>query len=233
MAVKILETVGRFLSARRLMLCLFLSCRKCQEAGCAKQPTFGGRDDMVVRFCAVHRRPGDVDLVHARCRKNDCLKVALFGFQGGSPQLCYQHREDRMVNMNVLLRPVVRALLRSGAGQGSHCNSRAKVDAWSISVTEPLITPLRGWAGVTPHRSEPASSMMSPQNRDGVFHGGREASTVTTNLVTVDASEASHIHQQGTHLGTSQEHTPPLLVQQASRPVCNMLDVANRAIATS
>ncbi len=79
---------------------------------------------MVVRFCAVHRRPGDVDLVHPRCRKSDCLKVALFGYQGGTAQLCHAHRQDQMVNMNLLVRPT-RGALRNGR--------------------HPLVSPLEGW----------------------------------------------------------------------------------------
>eukprot|EP00960_Hanusia_phi_P038490 753461-Hanusia_phi.AAC.3 len=38
--------------------------RKCQSVGCGKQPCFGSRSDQVVRFCAIHRRKEDVDLVH-------------------------------------------------------------------------------------------------------------------------------------------------------------------------
>lgn len=93
------DGIARFCMVHKLARHVNVKSKKCQEQGCAKQPTFGARDDMVVRFCAVHRRLADIDLVHARCRQTDCQKTALFGFKGGSPQFCYIHRRDRMVNI--------------------------------------------------------------------------------------------------------------------------------------
>jgi hypothetical protein len=88
---------------------------------------------MLVRFCAVHRRPGDVDLVHARCRKKECSKVALFGVFGGSPQLCNAHRKDSMVNLNT------NAFARQSRGVSPESVS------YSTVSEEAVVTPLRGW----------------------------------------------------------------------------------------
>ena len=163
--------VSRPVLTIRCALCLISFYRKCQEAGCAKQPTFGGRDDMVIRFCAVHRRPGDADLVHARCRKSDCLKVAVFGFQGGSPQVCYQHREDCMVNINVLVRnvradsfPFIKGVVGS---EGSHFTpSLTRGDA---CMSSPLITTLRGWDGANT-QVEVASTLTTSLHGRGQAH---------------------------------------------------------------
>ena len=88
---------------------------------------------MLVRFCAVHRRPGDVDLVHARCRQKDCSKVALFGVSGGSPQLCSAHRKDSMVNLNS------NAFARQSRGVSPESVSHSTVSE------EAALTPLSGW----------------------------------------------------------------------------------------
>ena len=88
---------------------------------------------MLVRFCAVHRRPGDVDLVHARCRQKDCSKVALFGVSGGPPQLCNAHRKDSMANLNT------NAFARQSRGVSPESLS------YSTVSEEAVVTPLRGW----------------------------------------------------------------------------------------
>ena len=180
----------RFASSFRLVLiCQFCArcfCRKCQEQGCAKQPTFGATGDMVVRFCAVHRRAGDVDLVHPRCRKGDCLKVALFGYDGGNPQLCYAHRADRMVNVNVLVRHQRSARLRRPAPHcvpdgGGATVQRKRVPSWATSDHQPVVSPLIGWgqASFLTPASPAASSLSSEHDMDMSFDGEQSGRLVS------------------------------------------------------
>lgn len=53
--------------------------RRCESAGCERQPSFGNISEGVAKFCRDHRRVGDQDVRHPRCQNASCGKIPLFG----------------------------------------------------------------------------------------------------------------------------------------------------------
>ena len=161
---------------------------------------------MVVRFCAVHRRRGDVDLVHPRCRKSDCLKVALFGYEGGTAQLCHAHRQDQMVNINLLVRPTGGALRRSVAlfspDDDSSKSFSGPVSSWPANGRHPLVSPLEGWGEASPSAS-PAPCLSS--GPDPTTQGGGSGRPTVIPLPLAIGRDAKRLHAHIAPLDLSRE----------------------------
>ena len=70
----------------------------CDGADCKKQPAFNFEGQTSGRFCAVHKLPGMVNVVSARCQMCAVLNPK-FNFEGLRGQFCGTHRQPGMVDV--------------------------------------------------------------------------------------------------------------------------------------
>ena len=67
--------------------------RKCADSECAKQPSFGSKEDGIPRFCVTHKGENDVDVVSKRCAELGCNTQASYGSaEDGIRHFCAKHK---------------------------------------------------------------------------------------------------------------------------------------------
>ena len=82
----------------------FQMVKKCEEAGCDKQPAFNLPFDSngvkgKGRWCAEHKREGMIDVKHLRCEEAGCDKQPVFDVPGGKGRLCSEHKREGMIDV--------------------------------------------------------------------------------------------------------------------------------------
>ena len=74
---------------------------KCEEAGCASQPSEGFKPDHFPRFCRKHRRRGCIRMKKERhCSHDGCRTRPSFGLPGMKAARCRRHALDGEINVN-------------------------------------------------------------------------------------------------------------------------------------
>ena len=70
----------------------------CEQDGCLTGASYG-KADGDLQFCAKHRTPEMVDLVHKRCEQEGCGTRPTYNVEGGKAIFCKAHKKDGMVNV--------------------------------------------------------------------------------------------------------------------------------------
>lgn len=67
---------------------------KCEHVGCTKSPSFGAPAGRTRRYCAAHKRPGDILLkAQAKCQHEGCVTRPSFGDrETGKTRYCKAHK---------------------------------------------------------------------------------------------------------------------------------------------
>jgi hypothetical protein len=72
--------------------------KRCQQAGCSRQPSFGHADDRP-RFCSQHRIAGMVDVRNRMCEQEGCSRQPSYGHEGTKRRFCHTHKQPGMVDV--------------------------------------------------------------------------------------------------------------------------------------
>ena len=71
----------------------------CEFSGCSvKYSTYGVEGNRPTR-CAKHKLEGMFDLIHKRCKYDDCRVNPVYGLPNKSPTHCKKHKTDNMINV--------------------------------------------------------------------------------------------------------------------------------------
>ena len=71
---------------------------KCRHPECGKKPHYG-HERRKPLFCAGHREPGMIDVVHNICGDQNCNLLAYFGLPGGRAEFCSNHKSPDMIDV--------------------------------------------------------------------------------------------------------------------------------------
>jgi hypothetical protein len=75
--------------------------KRCHVEGCGRQPSFGNASVGVAVSCAAHKHDSFINLKGRLCRHPEgCTKTACFGFEGGMPLFCADHKTSRHVGLS-------------------------------------------------------------------------------------------------------------------------------------
>lgn len=76
----------------------YMSYKHCRCAGCDKRAHYGLERHKPL-YCAPHREPGMIDVVHNVCLADGCNLLAYFGLPGGKAQYCSNHKLAEMIDV--------------------------------------------------------------------------------------------------------------------------------------
>jgi hypothetical protein len=74
--------------------------KRCETAGCGKQPSFNTEGNLVARFCATHKTADMVDVKSKRCETAGCGKQPTYNIEGSLvARYCATHKTADMVDV--------------------------------------------------------------------------------------------------------------------------------------